>query len=78
MRSKLTEVYRAQGDIEAQVIKGKLESHDIPCLLQSDGAPSVHMVPLSRLGWTRILVPQELAGAARQLIGEILTPEDGD
>ncbi len=78
MKGKLTEVYRTQGDIEAQVIKSKLEASDIPCILRSDGAPSVHMVPFSRLGWTQVCVPEEMAEMAERLIGETLAPGDGD
>jgi hypothetical protein len=70
MTDKLSEVYRAHGEIEAQVIRGKLESRGIPCILESDGAPSVHMVPFTRLGWTRVMVPAKLEQTAREIIEE--------
>ena len=39
---KLVKVYQAAGEMEAQVIKGLLESNGIPCLLESSAAPSGH------------------------------------
>jgi hypothetical protein len=75
MTDKLIEIYRAMGEMEAQVIRGKLESQGIPSILQSDSAPSVHMVPFTRLGWTRVMVPEKLAETARSIIEEV-TPEE--
>ena len=40
---KMVEVYKAPNEMEAQVIKGLLESYGIPCFLKSNAAPSVHM-----------------------------------
>jgi hypothetical protein len=70
MTAKLIEIYRAMGEMEAQVIRSKLESQGIPCILSSDSAPSVHMVPFTRLGWTRVMVPENMAAAARAAIEE--------
>ena len=71
MAAELKEVYRAQGEIEAQVIRGRLETHGIHCILESDSAPSVHMVPFTRLGWTRVMVPAALEQTAREIIEEV-------
>ncbi len=78
MADDLSEVYRAQGEIEAQIIRGKLESQGIPCILESDSAPSVHMVPFTRLGWTRVMVPAKLEQTAREIIGEATPEADQD
>ena len=66
--AKLAEVYRAGGEVEAQVIKSLLESYGIPCLLSSDAAASVHMIAVSRMGEVRVMVHSSLAEQARRLI----------
>ena len=66
---KLVEVYLARSEAEAQVIKGLLESHGIPCLLKSNAAPSVHMFTIDGMGEVRLMVWEENAEEARELIG---------
>ncbi|MBA7474336.1 hypothetical protein ES707_09684 [subsurface metagenome] len=53
---ELIEVYKAAGELEAQVIKGLLESYGIPCFLKSHAAPSVHMFAVDGLGEVKIMV----------------------
>ncbi len=65
---KMVEVYRAAGEMEAQVIKGLLESHGIPCLLKSNAAPSVHMFVVDGMGEVRVMVWESTSGKARELI----------
>ncbi len=65
---KMIEVYKAKGDLEAQVIKGLLESYGIPCLLQSHAASSVHPFAIDGLGEVRIMVPEKAADEAKRLI----------
>jgi hypothetical protein len=65
----MVEVYRARGEAEAQVIKGLLESYDIPCLLQSNAAPSVHMFTVDGMGEVRVMVRKSMADESRELIG---------
>ena len=69
MNEQLVEVYRARGEAEAQVIKGLLESYDIPCLLQSNAAPSVHMFTVDGMGEVRVMVRKSMADESRELIG---------
>jgi len=66
---KLVEVYRAKSEAEAQVIKSLLESYDIPCLLKSDAAPSVHIFTVDGMGEVRVMVWDSMAGEAIKLIG---------
>ena len=65
---KLVEVYRAAGEIEAQVIKSLLESYGIPCLLQSQAAPSVHTFTVDGLGEVKVMVWEQEAETAKRLI----------
>jgi len=62
-------VYRAVGEMEAQVIQGLLESHEIPCLLKSNAAPSVHAFAVDGMGEVRVMVWESMADKARRLIG---------
>jgi hypothetical protein len=65
---KLVEVYRARSEAEALVIKSLLESYDIPCLLQSNAAPSVHIFTVDGMGEVRVLVWESVADDAKKLI----------
>ncbi len=65
---KMVEVYRAYGEPEAQIIKGLLESHGIPCFLRSNAAPSVHVFTVDGMGEVGVMVREETAEKARELI----------
>ena len=58
-------VYRAAGMIEAELIKGYLESEDIPVDLDYESAGPVYGLTMDGLGEVRIYVPVEFAGEAR-------------
>ena len=65
---KLVEVYKAQNHMEAQVIKGLLESFDIPCFLKSNAAPSVHLFTVDGMAEVKVMVVADKADEARELI----------
>ena len=65
---KLVEVYKSASELEAQVIKGLLESYGIPCLLQSNAAPSVHVFAVDGMGEVRVMVWDSMLERARELI----------
>ena len=67
-KEKLVEVYKAANEMEAQVIKGLLESYEVPCLLKSHAAPSVHMFTINGMGEVRVMVWDSMADRARELI----------
>jgi len=64
----MIEVYLAKGEIEAQLIKSLLENYGIPCLLKSNAAPSVHMFTVDGMGEVKIMVREQMAEQARELI----------
>lgn len=66
----MIEVYRAKGEMEAQVIKGLLESYGVPCLLKSHAASSVHTFAVNGLGEVRVMVLKSMAEKAKQLLEE--------
>ncbi|MBN1643635.1 MAG: DUF2007 domain-containing protein [Dehalococcoidales bacterium] len=65
---ELVAVYIARGETEAQVIKGLLESNGISCLLKPSSSPSVYVFTVDGLGEVKIMVREEDAGEARELI----------
>ena len=64
----MVEVYKATSEMEAQVIKGLLESYGIPSLLKSHAAPSVHMFTVDGMGEVKIMVMRPMAERAKELI----------
>ena len=65
---KLVEVYKSASEMEAQVIRGLLESYGIPCLLKSNAAPSVHVFTVDGMGEVRVMVQDSMLARARELI----------
>ena len=66
--AKMVEVYKARTEMEAEVIKGLLESFGIASVLQSNSAPSVHMFTLDGLAEVRVMVLENVAEQAKALI----------
>ncbi len=69
--SKLKEVAKVWGPVEAEVIKSFLESQGIPCLFRGLVVQSVHPFSADGLGEIRIMVREEDAPAAEKLLQEI-------
>ncbi|MFC2034671.1 putative signal transducing protein [Chloroflexota bacterium] len=57
-----------QGKLAAQIIKSHLESEGIPVLLKYESAGIIYGLTIDGLGEVRILVPQEFAEDAQELI----------
>jgi hypothetical protein len=68
---KLVGVYKAHGEMEAQVVKAKLEDAGIPALLKSTAAPSVHAFVVDGLGEYWVMVPESLLEDARNIVNEV-------
>lgn len=66
----LTVVHVAQGLLNAQVIKAKLEEAGIPVLLDYESVGLVYGITVDGLGEVRVLVPDRCADEARALIEE--------
>jgi hypothetical protein len=67
---KTVEIYRATGEAEARIIKSFLESNGIPCLMKANAAPSVHAFAIDGMGEVAIMVWEDVADKARELIRE--------
>ncbi len=67
-RKHLVVVHVAQGELQASVIKSHLECEGIPTVLQYESAGRVFGLTVDGLGAIKILVPQELAERAKEII----------
>ncbi len=56
--------------MEAQIIKGRLESEGIPVLLSYESAGLVYGLTIDGLGEVKIMVPKHLAEEAKEILGE--------
>ncbi len=63
-------IYRSQGMLGAQVIKGKLELAGIPAYLRYEAVGQVLGLTVDGLGLVEVQVPEESAEAALALITE--------
>ncbi|HEY3290480.1 MAG TPA: DUF2007 domain-containing protein [Anaerolineae bacterium] len=63
---------------EAEVIHSKLESVNIPCLLQREAAGAVFGITFGPMGEVRVLVPESLAEEALDVIGDNEADNEGD
>ena len=71
-RPGLTTVYTAYGQLEAQVIKTKLESAGIPVLLDYESAGVILGITVDGLGEVRVMVPEAMAQEAEDLLNQPL------
>jgi len=77
-RKDLVVVHIAQGELEASVIKSHLECEGIPVMLQYESVGRVFGLTVDGLGEIKILVPQELAERAKEVIKPREFGEAGD
>ena len=67
-REGLEVVYRAQGMLEAEAVKGRLETSGIPAAFDYESIGRTFGITIDGLGEVRILVPIERAAEARELL----------
>lgn len=65
---EMVEVYRANGEMEAQVIRSLLEYHGIPCLLKGEAARHIYGLTVDGIAEVRVMVWERMADRARSLI----------
>lgn len=67
---ELEKVYTASGQIQAHVIKGRLESEGIPVLLRYDSGSTVFALTVDGLGEVEVLVPRDQAARAHKILSQ--------
>jgi hypothetical protein len=72
-------VWEAANPLEAQVVKGRLESEGIPAIIQGEALGNVYGLTVGNLAQTDVLVPAALADKATEILEtEIEWMEDDD
>jgi len=66
--SKLKELHKVWGPVEAEIIKSYLESNGIICILRGRVVQSVHPFSADGLGEIKILVSEEDYTRAQELL----------
>lgn len=67
-REGLEVIYRAQGMLEAEAVKGRLETSGIPAAFDYESIGRTFGLTIDGLGEVRILVPIDRAAEARELL----------
>ena len=67
---QLVTVYVAR-QMEAQIIKGRLESEGISVLLSYESAGLVYGITVDGLGEVKVMVPKRLAEEAKEILGVV-------
>ena len=57
--------------LEAQIIKGRLESEGIPVLLSYESAGLVYGITIDGLGEVKVMVPRDLVEEAKEILGVV-------
>jgi hypothetical protein len=76
MEPEMVTVYRSQGMLGAQVVKGKLELAEIPVFLKYEAVGQVFGLTIDGLGMVEVQVPYEWADQALELLEEPAEDDD--
>lgn len=68
MENYLKELIAIEGMIEAEIIKSKLESFSIPCMLKFEAIGRVLGITTNGLGRVQVMVPSEYYEKAKEII----------
>ena len=73
--AELTTVYVANGQPEAEIIKGRLESEGIPAILRYEAAGFIYGLTIDGLGQVEVQVPSSLAQRAKRILAIVKNEE---
>ncbi|TFG58988.1 MAG: hypothetical protein E4H36_14595, partial [Spirochaetales bacterium] len=65
----LITVYKAYGQPEAEIIKGRLNVENIPVMLKYESLGNVYGLTIDGLGQVEVLVPSKYAEQAKEILG---------
>jgi hypothetical protein len=68
-KSKLVSVYSGNY-LQAQIVKGRLESEGVPAMLRYEGAGLIYGITVDGLGEARVMVPEDLAAEAEAIVAD--------
>jgi hypothetical protein len=76
MTENLKELLTVEGMVEAEIIKSKLVSYNIPCILQFESAGRLYGITMNGLGKVKVMVaPEDLQEALEVMHPEVDAPE---
>jgi len=80
MSDNLAELLVTDGLMEAEIIRAKLESFSIPCMLKFESVGRLMAISMNGLGKVRIMVPADRLAEAQELMAAETDnhEEDGD
>ena len=77
METEPVVVWEALNLMEAEVVKGRLESEGIPAIIRADAAGTIFGLTVGGLARAEVLVPEPLADQAIALLSVVVTePEE--
>ena len=68
-------VHKTNGVTEAEILKNMLESFGIPARLSYEAAGKVYGLTMDGMGVAALLVPEDRAAEARDILSGHFTPE---
>jgi hypothetical protein len=68
--TELKQLMEVEGSLEAEIIKSKLESFQIPVLLQYEAAGRIFGITMDGLGKVKVMVPVDLLEEAKKVLVE--------
>lgn len=71
-------VHFSAGLLQANIVKGRLETEGIPTRLSYEAAGEIYAITVDGLGEVRILVPQDQAALARKILAQSFLEEELD
>jgi len=63
-------IHEVYGELEAEILRGLLESQGIPVFLNQEGAGRAYGLNVGSLGRTEVMVPASLSQEARQVLDD--------
>lgn len=73
---KLITVYKACGQIEAEIVKGRLGSENIPTILKYESLGNVFGLTIDGLGQVEVQVPLKYAEQAKEILATTVDLEE--
>jgi Putative prokaryotic signal transducing protein len=68
-KSKLVAVFSGNY-LQAQIVKGRLESEGVPSMLRYEGAGLIYGITVDGLGEARVMVPEDLVEQAETILAD--------
>ena len=78
MSENLAELLVTDGLMEAEIIRAKLESFSIPCMLKFESMGRLMAISMDGLGKVRVMVPPDRLAEAQELMAAETNDENGE